>query len=125
MPKADKIKDFEHLARLAVEFTYQAWSRDCEDIMPRPPSGIYWTVRLGLLALQTDGTWAYWTRISSMADKAVARSAAKQRFPDFASAVAAAVKVFGMEPDNVAEMRPFAAQLEATDSALYTPAQSP
>lgn len=114
MPKKpkDQIKDFEHLARLAVEFAYQSWSRDCEDIMPRPPSGIYWTVRLGLLALQTDSTWAYWTRVSSMADKSVARDAAKQRFPSFASAVAAAVRVFGVEPENAEYMRPFAKQLE-------------
>lgn len=87
------------LARLAVEFTYQLWTPECEDLFPRPKGKRMWTVRLGRLALCRDGTWAYWDRLRGNGKKELA-FIRRQRFELLEDAIAIATKVFGKTPEH-------------------------
>lgn len=94
-------KNLSELARVAVEFEYQPRLRESEKLLGGdPPSRVYWTVRLGRMALRRDGEWAYHCRASSAETAEDRRFVQMQRFVDFEEAVRVATKVFGKEPEH-------------------------
>lgn len=99
-------KDSLELARVAVEFDHQVRLRESEAFLKGdPPSRIYWTVKLGRLALRRDGSWAYLTN-AKHAENAEDRCFVQmQRFVDFEEAVRVATKFFGKEPEHAGWMR--------------------
>lgn len=108
MPKRSQkgqIENALHLARLAVEFSYQVWYAEHAELFPRPASGVYWTVRLGRLALQRNGTWAYHSFLGRDAEKESVDLVRAQRFETFDEAVRAATAMFKQEPEHAAELR--------------------
>lgn len=123
MPQAEKSRGREPcpkcakppaVMRKAVEFTYQLWTPEQAELIPRSAlsSKVYWTVRLGRLALTVDGGWAYWAQATRLGEKKFLKFIRQQRFVDFEEAVRVATEVFGQEPEHVEEMRWHARQFE-------------
>lgn len=99
-------KDTRALARIAVEFDHQVRLRECEALLKGdPPSRIYWTVKLGRLALRRDGQWAYLSNAKHAESDEDLRFVQMQRFVDFEEAVRVATAYFGQEPEHAIWMR--------------------
>lgn len=93
--------DWGDFARIAVEFTHQRWTSECENLFPCPLNNNYWTVRLGRLALCRDGTWAFWDRLRSLGnDEESVNFVRNQRFETIEEAIVVATKVFGQTPED-------------------------
>jgi len=104
--------NWETLARLAVEFTYERWTSEHTDLFLQPKDKRYWTVRLGRLALCRDGTWAYWERLRGDSKKEVA-FVRRQRFESLEDAITIATKVFGKTPEHALFQRDLLSSLRS------------
>ena len=94
------------IARISLEFDYATRLRfhDCI-FVGDPPSKGYWTVKLGRMALQRDGKWAYHASAGQAETESDRRQVQMQRFVTFDEAVRVATKVFGKEPEHAAWVR--------------------
>ena len=94
------------IARISLEFDYATRLRfhDCI-FVGDPPSKGYWTVKLGRMALQRDGKWAYHASASHAETESDRRQVQMQRFVTFDEAVRVATRVFGKEPEHAAWVR--------------------
>ncbi len=63
--------------------------------IPKPQDRRLWTVRLGRLALQQDGHWAYLGRLQFAMSKRNRSRIKKQRFGSLDEAIRVATKVLG------------------------------
>lgn len=95
---------WKKLALLAVEFDRQLWTIEHKELFPCPPNKIYWTIRLGQLALKRDGNWDWYERIRWDSGKRVVNRVRKQRFETLEDAIDVAKKVFGEIPPHGKEM---------------------